>query len=265
MKRYLTVILLLLAPSLAQAAGFDHSGWNSLLERHVKSSEAGHATRVDYRALLKERPALRLYLQRASTVTRESFEQWSRAERLAFLINLYNAHTVELILSAYPLASIRDLRFLFSSPWQKEIVPLFGEMVSLDEIEHGMIRADGAFAEPRIHFAVNCASIGCPALAGEAYTAEKLEDQLESATVHFLSDRSRNRLDGKTVRVSKIFKWYHQDFERGWGGYRSLAQFFARYRNALGLSDIQAGQLINGEIDITFLDYDWSLNESLDN
>jgi len=139
---------------------------------------------------------------------------------------------------------------------------LLGEVRSLDDIEHGLIRAEGQYEEPRIHFAVNCASIGCPALAPTAYTGEHLNTQLEKVTRFFLNDRSRNRLDGDTLNVSKIFDWYSKDFERGWGGYKSLIQFFSNYKKALGLSERDIQRLKSGDIDIDFLDYDWQLNRN---
>ena len=143
-------------------------------------------------------------------------------------------------------------------------VPLFGEQVSLDHIEHELIRGPQGYGDPRIHFAVNCASIGCPALRPEAFVAEKLEQQLEEATSLFLSDRSRNRLDGNTLRVSEIFDWYEEDFEQGWRGTDSVAQFLARYREALGLPDSIAAKLQQDDLRIRHLNYDWSLNAVVD-
>ena len=167
-----------------------------------------------------DRDQLADYLGQLAAVSSREFQQWSRADRLAFLINTYNAWTVELILTEYPdISSIRDLGSLFRSPWSRRFVSLFGEMVSLDHIEHELIRGPDGFQEPRIHFAVNCASVGCPALRQEAYVGDRLESQLEDATGRFLADRSRNRLDGDVLRVSEIFDWYEEDFEQGWRGW----------------------------------------------
>ena len=168
---------------------------------------------------------------------------------------------MELILTAWPeLESIRDLGSLLRSPWKKSFIPLLGETVSLDDIEHGMIREAGVYDEPRIHFAVNCASIGCPALRREAYTADALEAQLEAQTQQFLGDRSRNRLRGDTLEVTSLFKWYRDDFEQGWRGADSVEAFLARYAAALELDEDDRKRLLAGDLDIEHLEYDWSLN-----
>ena len=263
MKRLLLTLLLLVAGNTSQAQDFDHSTWNVLLQKHVVPIGAGHATQVDYGAMQADRARLKRYLRATSAVSRKQFDHWPKVEQLAFLINAYNAWTVELILTAYPdLDSIKDLGSLFQSPWSKRFIPLLGEERSLDEIEHKLIRGSGRYREPRIHFAVNCASIGCPALRPEAYNGAHLDQQLQQATENFLADRSRNRLDGDTLRVSSIFKWYEEDFEQGWRGATSLPRFLALYGNALGLSEDDVKQLLDGEIDIDFNDYDWRLNRT---
>jgi hypothetical protein len=139
---------------------------------------------------------------------------------------------------------------------EKSFIPLLGQTRSLDDIEHGLIRAKGAFEEPRIHFAVNCASVGCPALRPDAYTAARLDAQLADATRRFLADRTRNRLADGTLEVSSIFKWYGDDFERAGG----LRAFLASQGKALGLTDAERQGLRDGSLKIVFLDYDWRLN-----
>jgi hypothetical protein len=261
MKRMLFAIALVIGPPQIHAAGFDHTAWDGLLQRHVVTVGRGHATQVDYSGIATERIRLEEYLATAAAVTRTSFDRWAEAEQLAFLINVYNAWTIELILTGDPeIGSIKDLGSWWQSPWKRSFIDLFGARVSLDDIEHGLIRDADRYREPRIHFAVNCASIGCPALRPEAYTGERLTAQLGDATEIFLGDRSRNRLDGDVLRVSPIFKWYRADFERGWGGYTSLAQFLATHALALGLSDTDVVRLQSGAIAIEFLDYDWRLN-----
>jgi hypothetical protein len=251
--------LLWLAPA---HAAFDHSTWNTLLQTHVRVIDGGQATQVDYAGMAAERALLEQYLQTLSAVQREDFEQWSQDEQLAFLINAYNAWTVELVLGAYPgLRSIRDIGGLLRSPWRRRFVPLFGDTVSLDSIEHDMIRGWGRYNNPLIHFAVNCASVGCPALLNHAYTGALLTEQLERQTRLFLSDRSRNRLEGGTLRVSPIFRWYPEDFQQGWMGYNRVEQFLANYADALGLTAPQAQALQEGRMAIRYLSYDWSLND----
>jgi len=259
---FLALMMWLLAAS-AQAARFDHAVWDGLLQRHVVTLAQGQATEVDYAGMARERARLKTYLDALAAVKPAEYRQWTKSDQLAFLINAYNAWTVELVLTRYPdLRSIKEIGSLFGSPWKKRFVPLLGETRSLDDIEHGLIRAAGVFEEPRIHFAVNCASVGCPALRGEAYVGDRIDAQLEDATRRFLADRSRNRFNPKTQRleVSKIFDWYRQDFERGWGGYTHLSQFFARYADVLADTDDDRRLLRARQTRITHLDYDWTLN-----
>jgi hypothetical protein len=259
--RLIVAVLSALLCCSVQAAAFDQSAWDGLLKAHVSSIRTGQATQVDYAAFAAERNQLKQYLASVSGVTAPEFERWQPPAQLAFLINAYNAFTIELVLSGYPdVASIKDLGSLLRSPWKKRFIPLLGDTRSLDDIEHGLIRGSGRYAEPRVHFALNCASIGCPALRPEAFTAERLDAQLEQATNAFLSDRTRNRLDGKALQVSSIFKWYRGDFEKGWRGADNLASFFVLYREPLGLDDDAARRLKASEIKIDFLDYDWRLN-----
>jgi len=244
------------------AFAFDHGAWDELLHRHVRYLAGGLESRVDYTGMQEDHERLRGYLQALSRVTEDAFNQWPRDEQLAFLINCYNAWTVELILTKYPeLASIKDLGSLFTSPWQRKFVPLFDKTLSLDDIEHGLIRGSGRFHEPRIHFAVNCASVGCPALRAEAYRGDILDMQLEDATRQFLADRTRNRLSGDTLEISSVFRWYRDDFNSGWRGAVTMEAFLALYKQALGLSDTTAGKLVRGTLAVRFLDYDWSLND----
>jgi len=255
----LAIWLLMLAP-LVQA--FDHSDWDALLARHVHPFNEGRATAVDYAAFANEREELQRYLDALSDVTQSEFDLWPVPEQLAFLINAYNAWTVELILTRYPdLTSIREIGSLFSSPWKRRFIPLLGAERSLDEIEHEMIRGSGRYQEPRIHFAVNCASIGCPALRAEAFTADRLEQQLEDATNLFLADESRNRLMGDNLVLSPIFRWYREDFEQGWHGADTLQAFLALYADALSLDQSMRQQLLQKNIRLSFDRYDWSLND----
>lgn len=254
--------LLLLLPVHAQA-DFDHSQWDGLLKEHVRVIGGGIATQVDYSGMAADRVALKAYLDEVAMVPRSTFDSWSNAEQLAFLINVYNACTVDVILEEYPdIDSIRDIGFFLSSAWNQEFASLFGEQVTLDEIEHDMIRGWGRYKEPRIHFAVNCAAIGCPALRGEAYVSDKLEAQLEDSTKQFLSDRSRNYYDSERMYVSRIFDWYEEDFEQGWGGIDSVAEFLAGYAAELEVDRATANQLRADDIRIRHLKYDWSLNDT---
>lgn len=256
----------LLATSFASKAQNMHDSWNALLNNHVVAINHGHSTEVDYTAIKAKRSELKAYLDSLSAVTQNEFDTWEKPKQLAFLINAYNAFTVELIVSnlatkEYPdLKSIKELGSFFSSPWSKEFVPLLDKTRSLDDIEHDLIRGSRKYNDPRIHFAVNCASIGCPALREEAYTAKKLEAQLHQQTVRFLSDTSRNKVQGNTLKLSSIFKWYKGDFNKGFEGANSLSQFLLLYVDALNLGPAQQQKLTSGDMKIDFLDYNWDLN-----
>lgn len=263
MLHRLIALLLLLVPVSAYAQSFDHAAWDTLLKRNVISARGGATTQVRYDGMARDRQALKTYLVAASRIGRPTFDSWSKPDQLAFLINVYNAATVELVLTGYPkIASIRDLGGFIQTPWQKPFVPLLGKAQSLDDIEHGLIRGSDRYNDPRIHFAVNCASIGCPALARSAFRGATLDAQLETVTRSFLADRTRNRAEGNTLMLSSIFKWYRGDFEKGWRGARTLPQFLGRYHDSLGLAPAARAQLLGGRTAIRFLDYDWRLNKA---
>ncbi|WP_299666075.1 DUF547 domain-containing protein [uncultured Psychromonas sp.] len=238
-----------------------HASWTELLEQNISPINKGHSTAVDYAAFKSQESELQVYLDKLSEVSRADFDAWSKEKQLAFLINAYNAWTVEFILTEYPdLESIKDLGSLFSSPWDKEFIPLLGKKISLNDIEHGLIRGSDRYNDPRIHFAVNCASIGCPALREEAYTADNLEQQLTQQTERFLTDTSRNYIKGDSFYLSSIFKWYGDDFEVGFRGTKSIQSFIGLYAEALTLNTQQALTLKNQDFNVKFLDYNWKLN-----
>lgn len=252
-----------IAASAASVNRVNNDLWNELLAAHVLSNDGGKSTHVDYAGMQRDQDKLQQYLGQLSAVTQPEFERFTREQQLAFLINAYNAFTIELILTEWPdIDSIRDIGGFWRSPWKREFISLLGESVSLDQIEHEWIRGSGRYQEPRIHFAVNCASIGCPALRSEAYTGERLDEQLEDQTYLFLSDQSRNRLkNNQTLLLSEIFDWYREDFEGGNMGYQRLEDFLLNYRDALNMNAAAVQQLSLGEMDIDFLDYDWRLND----
>ena len=255
------------AQGLLAQPGFDHShvDWTQLLKRHVVLLNDGKASQVRYAGMALDRAPLKRYLQSLSLVEQSAFETWPSSQQQAFLINAYNAFTVELILTRYPdLKSIKDLGSVFSSPWKLQWITLLGRKLSLDEIEHGLLRKPGAYDEPRVHFAVNCASVGCPMLREEAYVANRLEFQLSQQTQRFMSDRSRNRWNNPAARLelSKIFDWYGKDFRQGHKGIASLEAFAASHADLLADAPADRAQLRSRRFDIAFLDYDWSLNDA---
>jgi len=218
---------------------------------------------VSYGRFKTDQATLNNYLASTAKVSKTTFNNWSKNDQLAFLINVYNARTVELILTKYPkLKSIKDLGSFIRSPWKQNFILLFGQKVSLDHVEHTLIRGSGRYNDPRIHFAVNCASIGCPALRNTAYRGNILSAQLDTATKAFLKDRSRNRLENGQLGISSIFKWYRSDFSKGWRGAKNLSQFLAIYANALGRTKGQQTALKAGKIRIKYLPYNWQLNRT---
>ncbi len=243
--KYLMALLLFVS-SYTQASGFDHqhARLTTLLADVVEIR--GHQSRVNYELLIERRGELDAYLEQLSSITRKEFDEFSESQQLAFLINTYNGFQLKQVIDNYPIKSIKDVGSFFSSPWSKEFFSLFDEPASLDHVEHSLIRK--LFKEPRIHFAVNCASISCPPLANEAYQAGKLEAQLESAAFNFLQDKQANYLDGETAYVSKIFSWYEEDFTEG------VVAFVARYWSSLPVD-------LN-EVDVKYTAYNWSLNKS---
>jgi hypothetical protein len=186
------ILALLLWLPLA-CLGFEHKAWDELLKKHVVLLDDGRASQLRYSAMAHERGALKSYLDALSRVAPAEFAGWSRAEQMAFLINAYNAFTVEKILTRYPqIRSIWDFGRLIGNPFKDEFFLLLGEKRSLDWIEHESLRKN--YGDPRVHYAVNCASVSCPMLREEAYAAARLDKQLEEQAWRFLSDRSRNRL-----------------------------------------------------------------------
>jgi len=255
---FFTFLLLLNSVSaFSQAATntpFDHSHslWTEILTEIV--STQGSFSRVDYHKLKNEPSDFHKYLIQIESVSEAQFQQFSHEQKLAFLINYYNAHQIQQVLDNYPITSIRDVSFgygfLFSTPWKKEFFTIFGKAASLDFVEHELIRKQ--FSEPRIHFAVNCASIGCPPLLDQAFYAEALQIQLEHVATNFLNADERNHYSAENnlLTLSPIFKWYKDDF----GDNKALQSFVARYME---------GFVVKRELArIEYSDYDWNLNDT---
>ncbi len=227
----------------------DHSLWGKTLDVFVK--DQGKTTIVDYRSLKENSFLFEEYLEDLSGVTQDEFNGWEKEEQLAFLINAYNAFTVKLIIDNYPLKSIKDLGGLFSNPWKKKFFTLFGEKTYLDHIEHDLIRKK--FKEPRIHAAVNCASISCPKLSKRAYVAKNLEEQLEEAMKEFMQDENRNHLLKDKLYLSSIFKWYGRDFGEK---EKEIKDFLWPYFNFK-----EEEKSLYNRARIKYLPYNWSLND----
>lgn len=236
----------------AHAWGFDH-GHTKFIEVLGKNVvRKGSQTLVNYKAIKKDPVKLKQYLQELSTVTKKEYQGWSKDEKLAALINGYNAWTIQLIVDNYPVSSIKKIGPFYSTPWKKEFISWLGEKRSLDDIEHGIIRKE--FNEPRIHFALVCAALGCPTLQEKPFVASKLESNLKKASDEFLQDTSKNihviSGDEVLLNVSSIFKWYGEDF----GPQEALITYITK---GMGISD-----KVNGKkIKLDYLEYNWSLND----
>ncbi len=230
-------------------ASFDHGEYNDLLTRHVDAQEGV----VDYAALQSEEAQLDEYLASIAGVDLKNLD---RGEQLALLINAYNAYTLKLIVEHYPgIESIRDI----SDPWTTERYDVGGYTLSLDQIEHEIIRP--LYRDPRIHFAVNCAARSCPYLPDVAFQGERVEQQLEARTTALLSDERFVRVDGDTLRFTRVMDWYEDDFINSdfIGHAPNLAQYIARYTT----DEIRAFiDEHDGDPSTSALDYDWALNDA---
>ena len=219
-----------------------HAGFTRVLKKHVTKGW------VNYTTLRKDREELDAYLKGLEGIDGKAFARWGKKQRIAFWINAYNAYTLKLIIDNKPVKSIKDLGGLFSSVFSKNFIPLknlFGKVVNLNTIEHDTLREK--FAEPRIHFALVCASKSCPSLRPEAYRAVDLDAQLNAQARLFLRNTTKNRYDAstRTVYLSKIFDWFDEDFEKAKG---TVVKYVAQYLS------------IPGEVRVRYLDYDWTMN-----
>jgi hypothetical protein len=235
---------LLLASGMAAAPSpsVDYHIYAGLLERYV------HNDRVDYAGLKQEEALLDRYLDALADIDAQRLPD---KERFAFFVNAYNAWTLKLILANYPgIHSIKELGSIWQSPWKKKIARIDGKQLTLDEIEHDILRPQ--FRDPRVHFAVNCASKGCPPLYDVPFNGRDLDRQLDHVTRAFINDPTRYRIDGNVLYVSRIFKWYGEDFNDDPLG------FFKVYAEG----DLKAKLQANPQgWQVKYLDYDWSLNE----
>lgn len=218
-------------PSIIKSMG--HQKWNTLLQKHVSVNG-----KVDYVGFKKDIKSLKVYLDELSANVPQ--KSWTKNAILAYWINAYNAFTVKLILDNYPVKSIKDIK----DPWGKKFFTLGTKAYSLEEIEHQILRK---MNEPRIHFAINCASFSCPKLANQAYTSENLDKQLETAAKTFVNDKTKNMITPEKIEVSKIFDWFSGDFKTN----GTLIDFLNTYSNVK----------INSNAKIRYKDYNWSLNE----
>lgn len=230
------------------------TAYGRLLATHVRPGTVSgiDLNLVDYQALAKDPDYSKALAEFAET---DPAALGNAQERFAFWANAYNLLAIKTVVDRYPVSSIKDGgNFLFPI-WKKKVGTVAGKEYSLDEIEHGILRKE--FSEPRVHFAVVCASLSCPDLRAEPYVASRLDEQLDEQARTFLANRTKGLVpgkDGKSAQVSSIFKWFGEDFTSGGG----VAKFVR------GASDEATRSEIDGLSDggISYLDYDWSLNDT---
>ncbi|WP_100610090.1 DUF547 domain-containing protein [Confluentibacter lentus] len=233
MQKTVAILIFITLGFSLQAQNVDHSEWTSILKKYV--SENGQ---VDYKNLKKDRKLLTDYISHLDKNTPK--DNWEKEDKLAYWINAYNALTVDLILQNYPIKSIKDIK----NPWEQRLWKLGNTWYNLDEIEHDILRK---MNEPRIHFAIVCASYSCPKLQNEAFVASKLDIQLTTATKTFLADKNRNELSENSLKISKIFDWFSKDFKQN----GTVIDFINQY------SDIN----ISKTAKVNYKDYNWALND----
>lgn len=231
-----------------ESLAFDqaHRAWSGILKTYTEDGF------VDYSALKESGGDLESYLKAIEKVSNDEYARWSKDEKAAFWINAYNAFTIQTVVDHYPKKSIKQI----PNVWDKKRFTTLGQQWSLNQIEHKILRKE--FSEPRIHFALVCASLGCPTLRGEPYTAGDLNSQLDSQVRSFMADTGKARYDrnSDTLRLSPIFKWYREDFEKAGGVIAFLQTKGKRYLP----SDMEGK--VNLKTKISWLGYDWSLNDS---
>lgn len=241
------LILLLSIPlqSWSQNGAPSHGIFDALLKKHV--SQEG---KVNYKGFIKDSVLLNQYLTLLSK-NAPSPDTWSKNEQMAYWINAYNAFTIKLVVKYYPVVSIKDIGSkiqipFVNTPWDIKFIRIGKERMDLNNIEHGKLRKD--FDDPRIHMVLVCASKSCPILLNEAYTADKLDAQLNKQSRAYLADSFRNKISADKAQLSMIFKWYSMDFNKKGGSVRS----FVNTHSNIQLSPKAA---------ISYLEYDWGLND----
>ena len=221
----------------------EHREWDNLLKKYVTKEGV-----VNYKGFIAEIKNLDAYLAMLSK--NPPAENWSKDETKAFWINAYNAFTVKLVTQYYPLKSIKDIGSkvqipFVNTPWDVKFITIGTEKMDLNNIEHGKLRKQ--FDDPRVHFAIVCASASCPILLNEAYLASKLNTQLDKQAEVFLSDPKRNIVTKTNPKLSKLFDWYNGDFTKK----TTLIEFLNKYSKVK----------IDANAKLSYLTYSWELND----
>lgn len=221
----------------------DHKLWDELTKEHVTSQGF-----VNYKGFIQDSTKLNKYLGMLSA--NHPTEKWTSDQRKAYWINAYNAFTVKLIIDNYPVESIKDLGgsiYKVNTPWDIKFINIEGNEYDLNNIEHSILRKE--WEDPRIHAAVNCASVSCPALRKGAFTAKNLDEQLDEQMNAFINDTSKNKITKDQLKLSKIFKWFTGDFKNV---SPSVIAYLKEYSNVE----------ISEDAEIDYFEYDWALNDA---
>lgn len=228
----------------------DHKAFSQLLKQYVKADKNG-LNRVDYKGFKTKQSALKSYIKTLETVKVTSL---SKSEQFAYWANLYNAVTINVVLDAYPVKSIKDIDIspgIFSNgPWGKKLVTIEGTKISLDDIEHQILRK--VYKDPRVHYAVNCASVGCPNLQNQAFDGKNLQAQLNRAARDYVNSNRGAVVKGNRLAISKIYVWFKKDFG---GNDRGVLAHLKKHAD----KDLKAKITKIGSINSSF--YDWTLND----
>ncbi len=234
-------------------AVIDHDPWQAFLDRHVTTDAAG-VNRVDYGAIdNSDQATLKNYIADLEAVP---IHQYRRTEQLAYWINLYNAKTVDIVLDHYPVDSIRDIKLgdglIVVGPWGAPVVRVSGRPLSLNDIEHAIIRP--VWQDQRIHYVLNCAALGCPNLGREAYRGTTIDAAMTAAAAAYVNDPRGVHFDKKDrLRLSKIYAWFREDFG---GEPPAVLQSVARYAKPTLRARLE------GREQADRYGYDWSLNDT---
>ena len=244
----IAILIFLIHADYAEAFDHSYSLYDHVLNQYV------HEGLVNYAELKANPQDLNNYLESVAEVPKDEFQKFNKEEQLAFLINLYNAQTLKLIIDNYPVKSIKNIGSFFKGPWDQPVVRMLGQTITLNILENNIIRKN--YNEPRIHFALVCAALSCPSLREEAYVPKRLNEQLDDQGRIFLSTPQKNRVDLKDhiVCLSPIFKWYAEDFVKASG---SVLAFVLSYFPAE-----VSNQISKEKFTIEYTEYNWALNDS---
>lgn len=244
----------LITVTKGSTATVDHAAFDALLKTYVVPDATG-LNRVNYKGFKAAgHPALKAYLAKLQAV---DVSKLDRPEQFAFWANLYNARTIDIVLDKYPVKSIKDISLgggllaaVTGGPWKAKVLRVLDRQLSLDDVEHGILRP--VFKDPRVHYSVNCASVGCPNLGRDAFTGAKLETQLDGAAKAFINSSRGIRVAGGQVSASSIYSWFQSDFG---GTAEGVLQHARRY------ADPALKRKLEGITTIAEFNYDWALND----